>query len=75
MNSTWTPSGATSAALAGGYLATVLIAVLTQYHILSIDPTLSAAISGLCSIGLAYIHPLGRTSLPTEPAQPANHQP
>ncbi|MGH8260469.1 MAG: hypothetical protein ACREUG_12355 [Steroidobacteraceae bacterium] len=72
---TWTPSGATSASLAGGYLATVLIAVLTQYHVLSIDPTLAAAITGLCCIGLSYLHPLGRLSIPTAPVNPANPHP
>ena len=69
---TWTPSGSTSAALAGGYLATVIVAVLTQYHLLNIDPTLASAIAGLCSIALAYLHPTGRTLRPTEPAASTN---
>lgn len=56
----WTPSASTSATIAGGYLATVIIEVLTQYHLLSVGPALAAAITGLCCISLSYIHPAGR---------------
>jgi hypothetical protein len=55
----WTPSATTSAALAGGYVATIVIEILRQYHVLAITPDLSSAITGLACIAASYFHPQG----------------
>ncbi len=63
MKSTWTPSATTSAALAGGYIATIIIEALRFYDV-PVDASLAGAITGLCCIGLSYLHPQGRLQRP-----------
>jgi hypothetical protein len=59
----WTPSPTTSAALAGGYIATIIIEALRFYRV-PVDASLAGAITGLCCIGLSYLHPQGRLQRP-----------
>lgn len=56
----WTPSGSTSASSVGGALSIVVIALLSQHHLLEVDAITASALTVLLTAGLGYLPRSGR---------------